>query len=94
MKRKGKHNTNQTIRQPCSGAKRFDASCRNHGGCSWCLGNRLHSRRVQEQAADEKLAEFREEPSDLDSRGGVCDNAANPAIGEPCRISSVSTGIR
>lgn len=23
-------------------AKRVDRSCRNHGGCSWCKGNRLH----------------------------------------------------
>jgi hypothetical protein len=82
MKRKGKRNTNRTIRQPYTGAKRFDASCRCHGGCSWCRGNRLHSRRVQEQAADDQMAEFREYTSDpavgplvvdqsnIDSRGG------------------------
>jgi hypothetical protein len=60
MKRKGKRNTNRTIRQPYSGAKRFDASCRCHGGCSWCEGDRLHSRRVRAQAADEQMAEFLE----------------------------------
>lgn len=23
-------------------AKSVDMSCRNHGGCEWCKGNRLH----------------------------------------------------
>lgn len=23
-------------------AKSIDKRCRNHGGCSWCLGNRVH----------------------------------------------------
>lgn len=23
-------------------AKSFDTTCRNHGSCSWCLGNRMY----------------------------------------------------
>ena len=30
-------------RKPYYGAKAVDCSCRNHGGCLWCEGNRLHS---------------------------------------------------
>ena len=25
------------------GSKRFDKTCRNHGGCDWCKENRLYS---------------------------------------------------
>lgn len=25
------------------GAKRFDRSCRNHGGCTYCLSNRMYN---------------------------------------------------
>jgi hypothetical protein len=24
------------------GSKKFDSSCRNHGSCGWCQGNRHH----------------------------------------------------
>lgn len=27
-------------REPYRGAKAIDATCRNHGGCQWCEGNR------------------------------------------------------
>lgn len=29
-------------RKPYTGSKSFVKSCRNHGGCSWCLSNRTH----------------------------------------------------
>lgn len=29
-------------RKPYTGAKAIDRTCRNHGGCAWCEGNRLH----------------------------------------------------
>lgn len=44
-------------RKPYRGSKRFDTTCRNHGGktkrrerreCPWCKDNRLHSNRVRE----------------------------------------------
>lgn len=34
-------------RKPYRGAKAIDRSCRNHGGCAWCEGNRLHKYRVE-----------------------------------------------
>ena len=30
-------------RKPYRGAKRFTCSCRNHGSCTYCLNNRMHS---------------------------------------------------
>lgn len=30
-------------RKPYSGSKQFDKSCRNHGNCDYCKGNRLYS---------------------------------------------------
>lgn len=36
-------------RKPYRKSKAFDSSCRNHGGCSWCLGNHTYQ--------DQKLAE-------------------------------------
>lgn len=29
-------------RKPYRGAKAIARSCRNHGACEWCRGNRLH----------------------------------------------------
>lgn len=29
-------------RKPYRKSKKIDPSCRNHGGCSWCEGNRLY----------------------------------------------------
>jgi len=33
----------RTRKKPYTGAKRFDSTCRCHGGCSFCEGNRKHS---------------------------------------------------
>lgn len=35
------------FRKPYTGAKRLCKSCRNHGGCSYCEGNRRHKFRVR-----------------------------------------------
>ena len=35
-------------RKPYKGAKAVDKTCCNHGGCPYCLGNRLHKYRRQE----------------------------------------------
>jgi hypothetical protein len=40
-------------RKPYRRSKAFDRSCRNGGSCSWCLGNRMHSTRKREEAAQE-----------------------------------------
>ena len=29
-------------RKPYRGSKAIDHTCRNHGGCPWCEGNRTH----------------------------------------------------
>lgn len=29
------------------GSKRFDRSCRNHGGCPWCAAGRKHKQKRQ-----------------------------------------------
>lgn len=34
-------------RKPYTGAKAIDRTCRNHGGCAWCEGNRLHKYRAE-----------------------------------------------
>lgn len=45
-------------RKPYTGGKAIDRTCRNHGSCDWCKGNRLHASNVQEEIADAKLAEY------------------------------------
>jgi len=32
----------RTRKQPYRKSRRFDATCRCHGSCSYCRGNRLH----------------------------------------------------
>ena len=38
-------------------SKRFDRSCRNHGNCGYCEGNRTHFDKKPRKIADEKLKE-------------------------------------
>lgn len=33
------------------GSKAIDASCRNHGGCDWCLESRMHKYEKKKEAA-------------------------------------------
>ena len=35
-------------RKPYRGAKAIDYTCRNHGSCDWCKGNRLHKFKIKE----------------------------------------------
>lgn len=48
-------------REPYAGSKAIDRSCRNHGDCEWCLGNRLHSRKKSEAALDSDVRDYFEE---------------------------------
>lgn len=41
-------------RRPYRHSQRFDWTCRNHGSCAWCRGNRLHGRRRAEAAAKDR----------------------------------------
>lgn len=49
----------KTKRKQYRGAKLVDCSCRNHGGCPWCEGNRLYGDKVREEEFREKLREFK-----------------------------------
>ena len=44
-------------RKPYMGSKSIDPSCRNHGGCPYCEGNRLYKHRVREEKADWQIKE-------------------------------------
>ena len=45
-------------RKPYYGAKAIDRSCRNHGGCSYCQGNRLYKNKKREQKMLDRLKEM------------------------------------
>ena len=40
------------------GSEAIDPSCRCHGGCDWCLGNRLHKYRKKQLQLDQKELEY------------------------------------
>lgn len=39
-------------------AKAFDTTCRNHGSCAYCYGNRTYSYRKRKIAAIEEIREY------------------------------------
>lgn len=45
-------------RKPYHGAKAVDPSCRNHGGCEWCLENRRYSVLKRESAMEQEEDEY------------------------------------
>lgn len=45
-------------RKDFRGSERFDKTCRCHGGCPYCLGNRMHSTIVRKEAAKEELRDY------------------------------------
>lgn len=45
-------------RNPYRGAKAIDATCRNHGSCKWCEGNRTYKNDKRELAAEQELTEY------------------------------------
>ena len=45
-------------RKPYCGAKAIDRTCRNHGNCKWCKGNRTHKNDKRELAAEQELREY------------------------------------
>ncbi len=44
----------KTWRRPYTKSKAFDSSCRCHGGCGYCLGNRMYSQRKAEPVDDRR----------------------------------------
>lgn len=45
-------------RKPYRGAKSIDSTCRNHGSCGWCHGNRTHKNDKQEYSMNERMKDF------------------------------------
>ena len=45
-------------RKPYRGAKSIDSTCRNHGSCEWCEGNRTHKNAKRELSAEQELKEY------------------------------------
>ena len=45
---------NKEKRKPYRKAKAVDKSCRNHGGCEYCKGNRLYQIRKEKEKANYK----------------------------------------
>ena len=43
-----------------SGSKAVDFTCRNHGSCIWCQGNRMHKNEKRDLAATQRLEDFKE----------------------------------
>ena len=43
----------KTKRKLYRGSKAFDCSCRNHGSCAWCEGNRTYKNRKRELQSKE-----------------------------------------
>lgn len=45
-------------RKPYEGCKAIDRSCRNHGGCPWCEGNRLYNTKKKLEKTDYSLKNY------------------------------------
>ena len=46
-------------RKPFYGLKEIDCSCRNHGNCPYCMGNRLYNRKKIEKKFKKDLTDFK-----------------------------------
>lgn len=53
-------------RKQYEGAKSIDKTCRNHGSCSWCRGNRTWKNNKRELSAKQEIEEYEEEAAKLD----------------------------
>jgi hypothetical protein len=51
----------RTIKRPYTKSKRFDKSCRCHGGCGYCEGNRLFGTYRAIEHTNKDLKEVKEE---------------------------------
>ena len=45
-------------RKPYRGAKAVDMTCRNHGSCPWCIGNRTFRHKRALAAAKSREADY------------------------------------
>ena len=46
-------------------SKAVDKSCRNHGDCDWCKGNRLHNSKKRIASIDDKMNDLMYENDEL-----------------------------
>ena len=51
----------RTVKRPYQKSRRFDKQCRCHGGCPYCLGNRMHKHVKKILRAREQLKELNHE---------------------------------
>lgn len=49
---------NKEYRKPYTGGKSICKSCRNHGGCPWCEGNRKYKYKKVEEKTEKDLTNF------------------------------------
>lgn len=83
----------RTRKQPYRKSRAFDASCRCHGSCPWCRGNRLHNARVRLIAAGSvRWVLHQPATATLKPRAGRWDlkvlTADSPVEGTPLVVSS------
>lgn len=45
-------------RKPYRGTKAIDRTCRNHGSCDWCKGNRTHKNDKRELRIEQRFEEW------------------------------------
>ena len=45
-------------RRPYIGAKAVDCTCRNHGSCEWCKGNRTYKNSKKNLKAEQEIKEY------------------------------------
>lgn len=48
-------------RKKYRGSKAIDCTCRNHGSCEWCRGNREYKNLKRKESANEQKKEYDEE---------------------------------
>lgn len=58
-------NSGKERRKQFRGSKRIDRTCRNHGSCDYCKGNRLYSIKKALDGAKEKIKENDDALEDL-----------------------------
>lgn len=45
-------------RKEYRGSKAIDSTCRNHGGCPWCEGNRINKYKNLDKISKKELQDF------------------------------------
>lgn len=58
-------------RKPYRKSKAFDASCRPHGTCGWCQGNRQHQYNRQMDLVDSLMEEWEKDYVEMQERRQV-----------------------